>query len=286
MAVSVASGSPCLDTFPVPDPGPVLLYMAEDSGSLVKARLRGICRHRGLDLDSLPIDVITAPVLRLDLTADQQRLQETVARRAPRLLLLDPFIRLHQVNENASGEVAAILGYLRALQRTYHMALVVTHHARKNGSATGGISLRGSGDFFAWVDTALSLRRRQNALLFSVEHRAAAAPDPLTLTLQGTEDDMHLGIAHAATPVTAPAQPPADQLDDAILKALENAATDGLTRAALRTTVRARNERLGDALKRLTSTGKVQQRGDRWLPVPRLLEAMRNGNGNSGPSSC
>jgi RecA-family ATPase len=130
MAVSVASGSPCLDTFPVPDPGPVLLYMAEDSGSLVKARLRGICRHRGLDLDSLPIDVITAPVLRLDLTADQQRLQETVARRAPRLLLLDPFIRLHQVNENASGEVAAILGYLRALQRTYHMALVVTHLCR------------------------------------------------------------------------------------------------------------------------------------------------------------
>jgi len=289
MAISVASGTPCLDTFPVRDPGGVLLYMAEDTGSLVKARLRGICRHRGLDLNSLPIDVITAPVVRLDLAADQQRLEETVARRAPRLLLLDPFVRLHQVNENAAGEVAAILGYLRGLERTYHVALVVTHHARKNGSASGGISLRGSGDFFAWVDTALSLRRRQGMLQLSVEHRAAAAPDPLTLTLQGTEQDMHLGIVHAQPPAEpAQAPSPADQLEGAILRALEGAGKDGLARTALRTAVRARNERLGDALKRLTSAGQVTQRGDRWLPVPRLplLEAMRNGNGNSSPSSC
>ena len=282
MAVSVASGTPCLDTFPVRDPGGVLLYMAEDAGSLVKARLRGLCRHRGLDLNSLPIDVITAPVVRLDLAADQQRLEETVRRRAPRLLLLDPFVRLHQVNENAAGEVAAILGYLRALQRAYHVAITVTHHSRKNGSATGGISLRGSGDFFAWVDTALSLRRRQHTLLLSVEHRAAAAPDPLTLALLGAEQDMHLGMVHAHSPAAPPAAP-TDPLDDTILKALENAGNDGLARASLRAAVRVRNERLGDALTRLAATGQVTRRGDRWLPVPRpqLLDTQRNGNGNS-----
>jgi hypothetical protein len=38
LAVSVASGTPCLDTFPVTDPGGVLLYMAEDAAPLVKAR--------------------------------------------------------------------------------------------------------------------------------------------------------------------------------------------------------------------------------------------------------
>src|ERR1700730_6470140 len=42
---SKASGTPCLDTFPVTDPGGVLLYMAEDPGHLVKARLTGLCRH-------------------------------------------------------------------------------------------------------------------------------------------------------------------------------------------------------------------------------------------------
>jgi acetolactate synthase regulatory subunit len=280
MAVSVASATPCLDTFPVRDPGGVLLYMAEDAGPLVKTRLLGLCRHRGLDLNALPIDVITAPVVRLDLLVDQQRLAETVRRRVPRLLLLDPFVRLHQVNENQAGEVAAILGYLRALQRAYHLAVIVTHHSRKNGSATGGISLRGSGDFFAWVDTALSLRRRQHTLLLSVEHRAAAAPDALTLALLGTEQDMHLGIVHAEQPAPPPA--PAD-LDATIHDALENAGDDGLVRASLRAAVRVRNERLGEALARLAAAGQVTRRGDRWVLVPRpqLLETQRNGNRNS-----
>ena len=284
MAVSVASGTPCLDTFPVRDPGSVLLFMAEDAGSLVKARLRGLCRHRSLDLNSLPIDVITAPVLRLDLPADQQRLQETVCRRAPRLLLLDPFVRLHQVNENAAGEVAAILGYLRALQRAYQVALTVTHHSRKNGSASGGISLRGSGDFFAWVDTALSLRRRQDTLLLSVEHRAAAAPDPLTLSLLGTEQDMHLGLVHADSRAAPPAAP-TDSLQDTILQALDNAGNDGLARAGLRAAVRVRNQRLGEALTRLAATGQITRRGDRVVrvPGPQPPDTQRNGNGNAPP---
>ena len=280
MAVSVASGTPCLDIFPVCNPGPVLLYMAEDAGAMVKARLQGICRHRGLDLNGLPIHVITAAQLRLDRPADQQRLAETVHRTAPRLLLLDPFVRLHQVNENAAGEVAAILGYLRALQRTYDMPLTVTHHAAKHAAATGGISLRGSGDFFAWVDTALSLRRRQHHLLLSVEHRAAAAPDPLTFALLGDEQDMHLGLAGSQEEQTSASTP--TDLDATILHALHRAGDVGLTRASLRSTLRVRNERLSEALPRLTAAGKVAQRGDRWVPVPAPLPIamQRNGNGN------
>jgi hypothetical protein len=64
LAVSVASRTPCLGSFAVEDPGPVMLYMAEDSAAVVKARLTGLCYHRGLRLDGLPIDVITAPSVR------------------------------------------------------------------------------------------------------------------------------------------------------------------------------------------------------------------------------
>ena len=116
LAVSVASGTPCLDTFPVAASGGVLLYMAEDAACVVKERLAGICSHRGLDLAALPIGVITAPSVRLDLPSDQHRLHETVRRHAPRLVLLDPFVRLHRVNENQAGDVSAVLGYLRELQ--------------------------------------------------------------------------------------------------------------------------------------------------------------------------
>ena len=79
---------------------------------------------------------------------------------APRLLVLDPFVRLHRIDENDAGQVSALLGYLRELQREHDVAVLVVHHARKNGSAgQSGQSLRGSGDFFAWADSLLYVRR-------------------------------------------------------------------------------------------------------------------------------
>jgi hypothetical protein len=280
LAVSVASGTPCLDTFPVAASGGVLLYMAEDAACVVKERLAGICSHRGLDLAALPIGVITAPSVRLDLPSDQHRLHETVRRHAPRLVLLDPFVRLHRVNENQAGDVSAVLGYLRELQRGHDLALVVVHHARKNGGPTGGQSLRGSGDFFAWVDTALSLRRHRQQLLLSAEHRAARAPEPVALALVGTERNMHLAVV----PVQqrddrAPAT--TTDLDTAVLAALGRAGQEGLPRHALRLTVRVRNQSLSEALMRLAASGRIVRRGDAWVrpPVP-VGDTLRNGNGN------
>src|SRR5437870_5680333 len=58
LCVAVASRTPCLDRFAVEDPGSVMLYMAEDAAPVVKTRLAGLCAHRGLALDTLPIDVI------------------------------------------------------------------------------------------------------------------------------------------------------------------------------------------------------------------------------------
>ena len=289
LALSVASGTPCLDTFPVAEPGGVLVYLAEDAAPVVKARLAGLCRHRGLDLAALPIGVITAPSLRLDLPRDQCRLAETVRRQAPRLLLLDPFVRLHRINENQASDVAAVLGYLRELQRTHDLAVAVVHHARKNGGpTTGGQSRRGSGDFFAWVDTALCLRRHRQQLVLSVEHRAAGAPEPVTLALVGTERDLHLSLV-ADQPYAAHATPSATaDLDTAILDALDHAANESLPRASLRAALRVRNERLGDALTRLAASGHIARHGDAWvrLAVPAHIATAtpRNENGNDGAS--
>jgi len=287
LAVSVASGTPCLDIFHVQEPGRALIYMAEDTASVVKERLVGLCRHRGLDLAALPIGVITAPSVRLDLPRDQRRLDQTVRREAPRLLLLDPFVRLHRINENQAGDVAAVLGYLRELQRTHDLAVAVVHHARKNGGSTaGGQSLRGSSDFFAWVDTALSLRRHRQQLVLSVEHRAAGAPEPVALTLVGTDCDMHLAIV-AGGPHPAHANPPATaDIDTAILGALDLASGRSLSRASLRAALRVRNERLGEALTRLAASGHIARHGDTWVrlavPVPAHIDTPRNGNGNAG----
>ena len=131
LAVAVASGMPCLRRFAVSRAGRVLLFAAEDALHIVRRRLEGICAAAGLALADLDIQVITAPILRLDLDADRRNLADTVARLLPRLLILDPFVRLHRIDENASGEVAPLLAYLRELQRRHDVAVLVVHHARK-----------------------------------------------------------------------------------------------------------------------------------------------------------
>lgn len=261
MALSVATDTPCLDTFAVREPGSVLLYMAEDSPAHVKARLLGLCAHRGLDLQTTPLHLITAATLRLDLQRDQDRLRETIATLRPRLLVLDPFVRLHRIDENNAGEVSQLLAFLRALQREFDLAVCVVHHARKNGGGSAGVALRGSGDFYAWVDSGLYLRRRRGALVLTAEHRSAPALDPLELDLITSETATHLAIkASASEPEPSP------ELKDRILATLTDRA---MTRTELRQTLRVRNQRIGSALEQLLTASRVVRDGNRWaIPVP------------------
>ena len=101
--------------------GPVLLFPAEDSLAVVRRRLEGICSAAEVDFQSLAVEVITVPTLRLDAPKDRERLTNTVQARQPRLLILDPLIRLHRVDENDASQIAGLLSNLRQLQRTFHV---------------------------------------------------------------------------------------------------------------------------------------------------------------------
>src|SRR6202522_1775320 len=190
MALSVATGTPCLGKYAVPEPGPVLIYLAEDALPIVRERVQGMTRHRGLDLPAVEIHVITAPVLRLDRDRDRARLWETAKRLRPRLLLLDPLVRLHGVDENNAGEVAELLAYFRSLQRQLDLSVLLVHHTRKNaaGGAAAGQGLRGSGDIHAFGDSNLYLRRTRERLVLSSEHRAAPAAVPVYLELVAIDE--------------------------------------------------------------------------------------------------
>jgi RecA-family ATPase len=61
MAVSVATGTPCLDRYPVLEQGRVLLYLAEDSLPMIKERIDALANHRALTIDALDVYVITTP---------------------------------------------------------------------------------------------------------------------------------------------------------------------------------------------------------------------------------
>ena len=183
LAVAVAAGVPCLRRFAAAQPGPVLLFAAEDAGHIVRTRLEGIARAADADFETLDIAVIDVPVLRLDHRQDRQRLLETVERVGPRLVVLDPLVRLHGVDENTVAEIAPILGFLRDLQRRFETAVLLVHHARKSGATRPGQALRGSSELHAWGDSNLYLRRRDKQIVMTVEHRAAPGLNDIEIEL-------------------------------------------------------------------------------------------------------
>lgn len=126
LAVSVSSGTDALGRFPVQTPGRVLVYCAEAHRDL-RDRIRMIAAARGLGLSDLDLELIVADSLRLDAGRDLARLRATVEQRAPRLVVLDPLVRLHGINENSAGEMSALLGELRIVH-----VLAVEHRSARS----------------------------------------------------------------------------------------------------------------------------------------------------------
>lgn len=258
LATSVASATPCLGVFPVDRPGPALLYLAEDSLDSARSRIDGICRHRGIGLRQADLHFITSPTLRLDRVEDGRRLLATVQALRPRLLLLDPFVRLHASDENDSGAISALLAGLRQLQRACDVAIVLVHHTRKNGRGPQGYALRGSGDLYAWGDAYAYLSRRDRTLRLSLEHRSHAPVDAMTISLVSRPDGSctHLQLAQ-----DAPA--PVDLLPDLVLAELARTKTP-LRRTHLRARLQVNNQRLGRALEQLRAQARARCDAAGW----------------------
>jgi len=265
LAVAVAAGTPCLRRFTVLRPGRVLLYAAEDALHIVRRRLDGICAAAGLAIADLDVQVITAPTLRLDLGADRASLDETIARLKPRLLILDPFVRLHRIDENASGEVAPLLAFLRELQRRHGLAVIVVHHARKGaGNMRAGQALRGSSEFHAWGDSNLYLRRDGDNLTLTVEHRAASAMPTITLELAEREKALALEVVdHRPPPAQAPdgCEGVHRSIDDRITTALAEVGRPQAF-ADLRAICRVRTATLYERLAALAAAGRIVKSAD------------------------
>jgi len=254
MAVAVASGAPCLGRFAVRKSGPVLLYAAEDALPVVRERLAGICEAAQVRFEQLNVQVITARSLRLDVAEDRARLADTVAAVRPRLLVLDPFVRLHRIDENASGEVAPLLAYLREVQRACHVGVAVVHHAKKGASsARAGQALRGSSEFHAWGDSNLYLRREGERLTMSVEHRSAAAIAPMDLLLAACGKGLALRVTEAP-PAPAPTRAPREAIEQALERA-----TAPMPYPVLREACGMRNSTLWASLGELVAQGRVEK---------------------------
>jgi biotin operon repressor len=258
LCVAIASGTSCAGHFRVRRPGPVVLLCAEDPPALVSSRLRTLARGRNLALEELSIEVIVDEAVRLP--EGLARLEATLERFQPRLLLLDPLIRLHRADENSASEMSVILDGLRRLARTSGAAILLVHHARKAAAGNAGTALRGSSDLHAFGDSNLYLKRgaQSTTLELKVEHRAAASPNPIHLKLVANETTAGFVVADQG-------QDTADDPAAPRILALLGQAKEPLSSAALRQKLGLRNQTVARSLKGLLDHGLIHRAGrDGW----------------------
>lgn len=285
ISISVASGTPCLGHYEVEEPGRALIYLAEDDEPDVRCRIEAICVHRGLDVNNLDLHVITVPVLRLDRRTDQQRLVATLEHFRPRLLLLDPLVRIHRLDENDARDISGLLGFLTELGRHFETAIALTHHTSKKSRKRPGQALRGSSDLYAWGKSYAFLSAQRDCLLLTLEHRSAPAPKPVRVALVSRPDGTatHFEVLPGQGPRADNQEP---SLSERVLELLRSASKP-LLRRELRERLRINNKQLGDVLVKLERARQIRREPKGWClptrsPSPSiagqnlLFDAMRS----------
>lgn len=252
MAVSVASGTPCVGVFSVPSAGRALVFMAEDNIADTRLRVASIAESRGVSLAELDLHLITSSTLLLDDPADREKLEATIKKLCPKVILLDPLVRLHRLDENSAREISGLLGFIRALQRSYNVAIIITHHATKRGNSRPGQALRGSSDIHAFGDSNLYISRRGDDIDLAIEHRSAAAPDPVRLELV-TEPHPHLALIRNNQTVESSKI----SLEKRVIDLLAAQNNQPLLRSTIRQQLKANNQRVGNALANLEAAGRI-----------------------------
>ena len=135
-------------------------------------------------------------------------------------------------------------GFIRDMQRTYHSAIALVHHASKKQRAQPGQALRGSSDLHAFGDSnAYLAERKKKRIVLSVEHRSAKSMDSIEMQLvsRANGSATHLEIVADTGSNTSAS------VADRALVLLQNSKSP-LTRTAIREQLKVNNQRLGDAL--------------------------------------
>jgi RecA-family ATPase len=159
LAISVASGQPCLGLYQAHDTGTVLMIQGEDPAELIAQRLSSIRDSRKAPPSSLErISILSEPEFRLDNEEHFDLLEQQVKKFKPKLLTIDPLARLIDRPDTSRAALKPVLSKLRAFQKRHMLTLVICTHLTKTSKGELS-SISGSGDLRSVYDQAIIMTK-------------------------------------------------------------------------------------------------------------------------------
>jgi hypothetical protein len=185
LCLSVVSGEDFLRHWPVTKRGPAIFINGEDGEQMTQPRLRKLAATLGISYPQP--DLILSCQQECDISTPRGwgRIARLVRRIKPVITVIDCFRRFaFNVNENNSSEVSPILCRARNLQKETGTAIGFVHHLSRDTEWNKKVPpiqrLRGSGDFYAWIDTGIGMEhpdRKKTEHYMTALHRGAGSPD-------------------------------------------------------------------------------------------------------------
>lgn len=175
LALSLAAGRvECLGfEAKEPDPINVVWISTEEDLSMLRKRVLGFAKHHGfshretagrfhiLNAERFVAMRREKATRELKRTISVRKLQEYAEHVNASLIVYDPFVELHEGDENSNNEMARVMDTLRAVCRNTRAAGIVVHHTRKavaDGAGDAAVA-RGGGAFVNNVRLCFTLFR-------------------------------------------------------------------------------------------------------------------------------
>lgn len=146
-AIAVATGRSLLGEKPRKT-GPVIIYNTEDPMDEIQRRVIAIALQHNIPISELgnvyllsgindPLRVAKTIRGVTQATQDAQRLTDLVKETKAILVVIDPFIRSHSVEENDNNAIDSVVQVFASLADTQKCSISIVHHTRKMPAGTG-----------------------------------------------------------------------------------------------------------------------------------------------------
>jgi hypothetical protein len=184
LLISLASGTPFLNHFPVAQPGKALFLSGESGLAALQSIARRVCAARSLNLDLLINFELSPRLPRLDSSADVRALRRVITNKRPVCVIIDPaYLSIRGDDARNLFAMGSLLRPLAEIGDATGCTILVVHHCKRAKQGSGepatldDIAWSGFAEFAAqWL--LLSRRRRfdpdlgRHELWFSAGGRA------------------------------------------------------------------------------------------------------------------
>lgn len=187
LAISIASGEPFLGQFKTTKSG-VLIIDEENGPRLIQKRLKQLGAKQDLSIFFTPKQGFTL------IDEDIEGIISACKAHDIKLVIIDSMVRVHKSEENSSRDMAKIAKQLRRFTRE-DIAVLVTHHNRKQGPFSGGASteMRGSSEIAAALDCHIGivLKNKRYLRFDQTKQRYDLRLEPFEVKVSNDKDSFH-----------------------------------------------------------------------------------------------